>query len=143
MTALRDRDLPAARLTVESPVIMEFGYDDTLSLSKVALWYEDGEYVIRSLEYDVVAADEDRRAAVRKFLSNSIDYAHFISESDGATPDDVELALTIFRRITDITAHISIQNQPRRRGGLIGRMRGHRGDRAGQGWRLHRPAAQI
>jgi hypothetical protein len=139
MTALRDRTIPIGSPTPEHPNVTELGVED-LPLSRVACWREDELYVIRSLEYDVIAADEDLGVAVRKFVSTTIEYADMLGQTEESTREDVELALMIFGRMAKIAAALAPAEQPRRRGGLIERVRGHRGQRAPHGWQLH-PAA--
>lgn len=136
MSALSERSTPQAGPTADTPNIIELGYEDR-PLSKVACWREDELYVLRSLEYDVIAADEDLGRAVGKFLQNTIAYAQMLGHAEDATRDDVDLALTIFGRLAEIAAALPQTERPRRRGGLLGRVRRGRGV---HGWSLH-PAA--
>jgi hypothetical protein len=139
MTALRERSAPAARPTPDNPKIIDVAVED-LPLSRVACWCEDGLFVIRSLEYDVIAADEDPRTAVHKFVDTTVAYAQTLGNAEDATRDDVEMALMIMGRMAEIAARLAPAEKPRRRGGLLERARRHRGEQPSHGWQL-RPAA--
>ena len=90
MSALRDRQTDAPPATAENPHVGSVGCYG-VELSKVAYWREDGDHVFRSMEYDVIAADEDFYKAVHAFVRNSIDYARFLSEAEDRTGTDVEI----------------------------------------------------
>lgn len=137
MTALRDSST-SAQPTSENPATIAFGTGDIV-LSRVAYWHEDGQHVIRSLEYDVIAASEDLFTAIRKFALNTVEYARMLSEAEDRTPEDAELASMIFDRLGAVLAEIEVE-PPQRRGGLLTRVRHHRGQQVGHGWRLHHAA---
>lgn len=141
MSALQDKQLfgPA---TPEDPVLLDLGNGDAV-LSRVACWYEDGDYVIRSLEYDVIAGADDVVVAVQRFVRNSAEYARLLIESNDRTEADVELAAIIVERLTDFLDTLpNGEDQKPRRPGLLERIRGRRGQPADHGWRL-RHAAQT
>jgi hypothetical protein len=74
-----------------------------LLVSEVAYWFEDGDHVFRSMEFDLYAADSDRDVAIRKFIDNADDFAEALVDWDSegsATPEEVGAARTLLSRLT-------------------------------------------
>ena len=140
MSALRDRNTQTAQPTAEDPAIVDLGNGNVV-LSRVALWFEDGQCIIRSLEYDVIAAGDDVEQAVGLFVHRTVDYANLLWEADDRTDVDMELVHTIHSRLSQIAAEISEIDSPGRTGGPPRRIRRYRGHRtAAPRWHLHRVA---
>lgn len=109
-----------------------------LPLSTVAYWQEDGMHVFRSTEYDVVAADADKQAAILAFVQQSEDYASFLASFAERTVDDLTISTMILRRLLDIYERAEAHR--RRRLAILRHLRGRGGHSAARSWR-HEPAA--
>ncbi len=107
---------------------------ENVPLSQAEAWREDGVYVIRSTEFDLLAEDEDFYEALGLFIDRAADYATALSElisSHEATADEERLAGLLSRRlIAAFMAAEERRRQERRRRGLFQR----RGPRTGH-WR--------
>ena len=140
MSATRDRPIkPSKAATADTPFVVDLGWNEKV-ISRVAVWHEDGDWVVRSLDYDVIAADEDVSAAVITFIKRTKEYADFLLADDDASVEDKRLAVMIYDRFASVAAELG-SVEPLfhgRRGGLAGRLRNRRGHRSG--WSLH-PAA--
>jgi hypothetical protein len=107
-------------------------------LSKVADLRDGPLHVFRSLDYDVIAADEDKHEAIRTFVANSEDYAGFLSDANGdATREDLQLASVILQRL--LGGYEAAADRRARRLKIM-RMLRRRGHDAARGWH-HQPAA--
>jgi hypothetical protein len=75
---------------------------ENVPLSQAEAWLEDGVYVIRSTEFDLLAEDEDFYEALGLFIDRAADYATALSElisSHEATEDEECLAGLLLRRL--------------------------------------------
>jgi hypothetical protein len=122
-TATSESDADAGCVVVEN-----------VPISQAEAWLEDGVYVIRSTEFDLLAEDEDFDEALSLFIDRAADYATALSElisSHEATEDEERLAGILSRRL--IAAFMAAEERSRqeqRRRGLFQR----RGPRNGH-WR--------
>ena len=90
--------------TRDDPERGVIGYRD-VELSHVLYWREGSEHNFRSVEFDIWAADTDKRAAIAKFFDTAEDYAtylHEIVEAEDATDDEIERAVVLFERLTRV-----------------------------------------
>lgn len=71
-------------------------------LSRVIHYVEDGMHVFRSTEFDIAAADEDRRTAVVKFVENAQDLVAFYRDLDDRTNDELHTAFTLMSRFNEV-----------------------------------------
>jgi hypothetical protein len=132
MNAVRDKKTTDAWPTPEHPHIGSVGLgSDDLALSKVAYWRDGGTHVFRSVEYDVISADEDFHEAVVAFVRDSVDYAKFLSEDDDPTPADLAIANMIFARVVRLREELDRRRE--REWAILRRLR-HRGHGGTRGW---------
>jgi hypothetical protein len=107
---------------------------EDVPISQAIAWLEDGVYIVRSTEFDLLAEDEDFSEALSLFIDRAADYATALSElisSHEATEDEGRLAGILSRRlIAAFMAAEERRRRERRRRGLFQR----RGPRAGH-WR--------
>ena len=107
---------------------------ENVPISQAEAWLEDGVYIVRSTEFDLLAEDEDFSEALSLFINRAADYAVILSElisSHEATEDEERLAGILSRRL--IAAFMAAEERSRRkqrRRGLFQR----RGPRTGH-WR--------
>jgi hypothetical protein len=108
-----------------------------VTLSEVEYWRDGPLHVFRSTEFDVIAADEDQRAAVLKFVANAEDLADSISDlaRDEITQHEAEVAIKIMERQRDAYRALNdrINASLRRRRRLVRLLRG-RGNDAARPW---------
>jgi len=77
---------------------------EDVPISQAEAWLEDGVYVVRSTEFDLLAEDEDFYEALGLFSDRAADYATALSElisSHEATEDEERLAGLLSRRLID------------------------------------------
>jgi hypothetical protein len=72
-------------------------------ISRAAHWIEDGDHVLRSMEFDLIVGAPSLEGAVVKFLESAEDIADHLAElgEERVTHDEVETALALFHRFTD------------------------------------------
>ncbi|HTA98685.1 MAG TPA: hypothetical protein VK730_13715 [Solirubrobacteraceae bacterium] len=71
-------------------------------LSDAAAWLEDGVFVIRSTEFDVMAEDEDFKEALDLFANRIFDYADMLGtlvSDNRATPAERETLADLSSRV--------------------------------------------
>lgn len=138
MSVLSETSTPVP--TADSPAFAEIGANGVV-LSKVAYWHEDGDHVIRSTEFDVIAGHADLDEAIRRFVVNTLGYAALLAQSEDRTEDDLATVLLIYQRAADFMREIEENQRPLRRRRLLrfGR-RGGYGPRTKRGWRLQHVA---
>jgi hypothetical protein len=76
-----------------------------VELSGVLYWREGSEHNFRSIEFDIWAADADKRLAIEKFVDTAEDYATYlreIIEAEDATDDEMERAAVLFERLARV-----------------------------------------
>jgi hypothetical protein len=82
---------------------------------KVEHWLADGEYVFRSSEFDLIAADRDIQRAVDRFVESAEDLWSFVEEQDDPSENELELASLLGSRFRRILHQLERQEQERRR----------------------------
>jgi hypothetical protein len=72
-------------------------------IAKAAHWIEDGDHVLRGLEFDLIVGAPSLEEAVVKFLESAEDFADHLSElgEERVTHDEVETVLALYHRFTD------------------------------------------
>lgn len=104
-------------------------------LSEVAYWRDGRTHVFRSLEFDVLAADDDLHRAVTVFVENAEDLANLIAAlpREELTPDEAETAIAILTRLRDALREGQRRAEHRQTRGLVRALRG-RGNDAARPW---------
>jgi hypothetical protein len=98
------------------------------------MWHEDGDVILRSTEYDVIASGETLDKALLAFVRNTLEYTALLREH--GTEADRQIVQMIYERLGQIFATIEMQ-EPH---GLAPRIRARR---RGHGWHLQHHAARI
>lgn len=136
MTAARTPTATSER-TADEGCVLVAGTDRDFPLAETRAWREGDVYVLKSVEFDVLAEDEDFNEAVDIFISRLLDYASMLRElvdAKTATDDEVDefaaLAVRFFPLIQavheDENAKRAQRPRSRRRGSGSGHWQ-HRG----------------
>jgi hypothetical protein len=78
-------------------------------LSSAVHWVEDGEHIIRSTEFDLIASGPTLDDAVNAFVDNAEDHVRFIGDlvrQERATEHEVEVASTLMQRFLTAYEHM-------------------------------------
>lgn len=134
MGALTEKTI---RNTADDPVMLELATDDSV-LSRVAVWQESGDVVMRSLDYDVFASGSNLHEAILQFVIRTVDYANFLA--DDPTEDDSRVVAMLNSRVARVLAMIEHQEEMARRRPLPVRVFDSVARRPKERWQL-RPAA--
>lgn len=95
-------------------------------LSDGCWWIDDdGEYVIRSSEFDVIAGGESFPHALAAFITNVLDYGVYLGELDELAENEEEMFHKLGPRLARVAQALS-QMESRRRRQLIPRRRRER-----------------
>lgn len=86
-------------------------------LSEVAYWVEDGDHVFRSTEFDLIAGDPDRDAAIGKFVDYARDLVGLYTDLDieEVTPAELEIAMTLVSRLNAAYQQVTDELEAERR----------------------------
>lgn len=87
-------------------------------LSEAVGWREDGTFVLRSTEFDVMAEDEDFEAALDVFISRLVDYSillYELVETKDATEEEVQAFRTLSGRFLPLVRAAEGDRKKRRR----------------------------
>jgi hypothetical protein len=71
--------------------------------------------VFRSMEYDLIAGDEDFQRAVDQFVEKAEDLWGYLSDLDGLTDNENETFLILAPRFRDIFKKLERKEEERRR----------------------------
>jgi hypothetical protein len=77
----------------------------TVRISEVEHWIEDGIHVFRSVEFDCIAEHEDEGDAVRMFIENAEDLYRYLDDlvdAGRATQDEIRTFAMMGRRFYEI-----------------------------------------
>lgn len=77
-------------------------HGEECGLSDAAAWIDDGVFIIRSTEFDVMAEDEDFKEALNLFANRIFDYAGMLGElvsENRATPAERETLADLSSRV--------------------------------------------
>jgi len=105
---------------------------DTL-ISDVEHWQEDGDYVFRSTEFDLIAGAPDLLTAVMKFIDGAVDLAKYLIEleqADEITEGERSTMHLLLPRVFEALSRMEQQlkeerlRQQRKRVPFFGRRRG-------------------
>jgi hypothetical protein len=102
MTTISQQESGAGTHPFEAPEYGEVCLHG-VRIATAAHWVEDGEHVLRSLEFDLIVGAPSLEEAVSKFLESAEDIADHLSElgEDRITHDEVEVALALYHRFSD------------------------------------------
>jgi hypothetical protein len=123
--------------TEDAPCVGEIRHAEysEIVLCRIEEWHEDGLYVVRSLDFDLITMHEDRRKAIHQFVSEVYDLcfqlAKLMQAEAGATEGERE---TFFKLARPILAVEERDRRERLRKRILShlRRRGH----GGREWRL-------
>jgi len=96
---------------------------------EVEHWIEDGDYVFRSTEFELVAGDADMATAVDRFVEGADDLWNALEEQDDLTANELELVSLLasrFRRVLHELEKREEQRRHRRISISLHRQRGQR-----------------
>lgn len=89
------------QLTEESPECgIVTAFDKTISLAEH--WLEGGVHVLRSVEFDVIAGDEDFQAAIDQFAEKAEDLWIYLSKQERLTENENETFMLLADRFLEI-----------------------------------------
>jgi hypothetical protein len=100
-------------------------------------WEEDGVHVIRSLDFDVVAGDEDFHKAIDQFVEKAEDLWSYLSGLETISENENETFLTLAPRFLKIYKELERREANRRQRVVsvnFGRLR-QRGEHHLRNWR--------
>lgn len=107
-----------SRETAERGCVLAAIGDYRQLLSHAEAWQEDGLYIVRSTEFDLMADDEDFDQALDKFATWLLDYGTHLATLAGereATDDELETFATISARILPLFQKMEQQDEARQR----------------------------
>ena len=87
-------------------------FDKLISLAEH--WVEDDLHVIRSLEFDVIAGDEDFQRAVDQFAEKAEDLWSYLSKQEGISENENQTFLLLAPRFLDIYKELERREAQRR-----------------------------
>lgn len=131
-------DLPTATSeeTAEEGCVLVRGPHRDYILSDAVAWREGATYVVRSIEFDVLAEDEDFEKALDVFICRLIDYTSLLHEqveAKHATPEESSMFTELAERFFPLLQAMPpgregrrLRWPPRRRGSRSGHWQ-HRG----------------
>jgi hypothetical protein len=130
MTEIADRpptQEPAP--TERAPEYGQIGWFDVV-ISEVEHWVEDGDFVFRSLEFDVIAGDPDLLRAVSKFVDNASDFRDYLDGLGDRGENEDEMLRLLNSRFSRVARELERQERMRRERfiSVSLRRRGGRGD---------------
>jgi hypothetical protein len=88
-----------------------------IMLSEGERWMEaDGHHVIRSLEFDVIAAGESFEAALSTFIDSLFDFALYLGQLEDPAENEEEMFHRLAPRVLEVTRELerSLESQRRR-----------------------------
>jgi hypothetical protein len=86
-----------------------------VSLTEAERWVEDGEWVIRSREFDVLGAGATFEDALERFGDNIIDFAVYLAELDDLGENEEEMLHALGPRVLRLAQKIKEHEQVQRR----------------------------
>lgn len=116
-------------------------FDITVSFAE--RWEEDGVHVLRSMDFDVIAADKDLQRAVDQFVEKAEDLWSYLSGLDTISENENEMFLKMAPRFLDIYRELERREKARRERVIsinFGRLR-QRGQHSLRNWRPSQPAS--
>ncbi|HXQ21187.1 MAG TPA: hypothetical protein VN812_05895 [Candidatus Acidoferrales bacterium] len=81
---------------------------------EVEHWLEDGHYVFRSTEFELVAGDADMATAVDRFVEGADDLWNALEEQDDLTANELELVSLLASRFRRVLHELERREQRRR-----------------------------
>lgn len=103
-------------------------------ISEALHWVEDGHYIFRSTEFDVIAGATTSQEAIAKFIDKAEDLATYLAElahdaEAETTHEEGDLAILLLTRFRDAyqAGAKRLENERLRRQ-ILARIRGRRGD---------------
>jgi hypothetical protein len=108
-------------------------------ISDVEHWVEDGDYVFRSREFDVIAGAPSLDEAVQKFVQETRHYGQYLADLEDPGENETEQFQVLAPRIIEVAERLEseVAKQRRRINIPIGR-RHRRGDHSS--WHPRSPA---
>jgi hypothetical protein len=82
---------------------------------EVEHWLEDGDYIFRSTEFELVAGAADMPSAIDRFVEGADDLWSILEEQDDLTANELELVSLIASRFRRVLHELERQDQERRR----------------------------
>jgi len=130
---------PLSEASPEYGCVMVF---DTI-VSFAEHWEEDGTHVLRSLDFDVVAGNEDFQRAIDQFVEKSEDLWSYLSGLETISDNENEMFLKMAPRFLNIYKELERREASRRESIIsinFGRLR-QRGEHSLRNWRPSTPAS--
>jgi hypothetical protein len=116
MATRATRDSATTMPTEESPEVGVIVYADE-PIFEAEHWIEDGEHVLRSTEFELVAGDSSLTAAVNRFVEDAEDLWGHLEETRDLTANELELVSLLakrFRKILQVVEEIERRELERR-----------------------------
>jgi hypothetical protein len=113
MTEIADR--PTTQTTdptEDAPEQGQIGWFGVV-VSEVAHWVEDGDFVFRSLEFDVEAGDPELERAVSKFIDNTSDFRAYLDALDDRGENEEEMLQLLNSRFSRIAGELERRERAR------------------------------
>jgi len=120
MDSVQERTQSTSALpTREHPEPGVYGIFD-VEIARGEYWFEDGEYVIRSTEFDVIAAGPTFAEALSNFGDNVIAFAVYLAELADPAENEVEMLGLLAPRLVRLMRSAKRAESRARRRRLLG-----------------------
>jgi len=106
---------------------------------EVEHWIEDGDYVFRSTEFELVAGDADMATAIDRFVESADDLWSALEEQDDLTANELELVSLLASRFRRVLHELEKREEERRHRRISISLHRQRGQRL----RTWHPKGQI
>lgn len=80
-------------------------------LTKGEHWVEDGDFVFRSTEFDVIAGAPTFDAALREFGANVVSFVEYLAKLDDPADNEVEMVRLAVPRLAEIVSQLKAANE--------------------------------
>jgi hypothetical protein len=92
-------------------------------------WVEDGAYIFRSTEFELVVGAPDMATAIDRFVEGADDLWSVLEEQDDLTANELELVSLLASRFRMVLHELERREQERRRGRISISLHRQRGQR--------------